>query len=72
MACSVLLFRSGMRLAHRCIAAAQNANVVADMPDVEQPRLDTVVEVSRKVCNLVGQIDDLRFQRRPFAEEVLS
>ena len=60
-----LLFDAGMLLLHRSIAPRQDVDVLADVTDLQQPRLDAIVEVRSQIGNLVGKIDQLRLQRRP-------
>ena len=43
----------------------------ADVLDLQQPRLHTVIQVRRQVRNLVRQVDDLRLQRRPLPQKIL-
>ena len=67
-----LLRRMGMSAQYRVITAAQDADVVADVADVEQLGLDAVVEVGGEVGDLVGEVDDLGFERRLAVEQVLG
>ena len=46
--------------------------MLADMADLEQAGLYTVVEVGGEVGDLVGEVDDLRFERRPLTEKVVG
>ncbi len=41
------------------------------MTDLEQPRLNAVIEVGGQVSNLVGEVDQLRLERRPLVEKIL-
>jgi hypothetical protein len=40
--------------------------------DLEQPRFHTIVEIRREIRNLVGEIDQLRLQRRPLIQEIFG
>ena len=42
------------------------------MPEIQDAGREAVVEVSREIRNLVGQIDQLRFERRLLIQEVLG
>ena len=44
---------------HLRVAVGQDVDLAADMVDLQQPRLDPVVEVGGEIRNLVGQVDDL-------------
>ena len=62
----------GCACSHRRVAAAQDADVLADVADLQQARLHAVVQVGREVGDLVGEVDDLRLQRRPLAEKIFG
>ena len=61
----VLLVRAGVLELDGSVALREDADMLADVRDLEQPRLDAVVEIRGEVGNLVGEIDDLRLERRP-------
>ena len=60
----------GVRVLDSAVAAAKDADVLADVADFQQAGLDAVVEVCREVSDLVGEVDQLRLERRKLAEEV--
>src|ERR1700733_11679352 len=55
---------------HLPIAASEDVDVLANVANFEQARLHTVVKVCRKVSDLVGEIDQLRFERRPLIKKI--
>ncbi len=67
----ILLLDAGVLFLDRAIAARENVDVLADVGDFEQPGLHAIVEVGREVGDLVGEVDDLRLERRPLIEKVL-
>ena len=42
------------------------------MTDLEQTRLYAIVEIGGEIGDLVGKVDQLRLQRRPLVEQILS
>src|ERR1019366_8941153 len=52
------------------IAIGQDIDVGADVINLKQAGLHAIVQIGCEVGNLVGQIDDLRLQRRPPPEQV--
>jgi hypothetical protein len=61
-----------MRALHGLIAAAQDADVLADVADVQQLGLDAVVEVGGEVGDLVGEVDNLGLERRLLPEKEIG
>jgi hypothetical protein len=57
-------------LLDHAIAAAEDIDMLADVADLKQTGLHAIVEVRRKVSDLVGKIDQLRLERRPLIEQV--
>ena len=77
MSCSASLKRNFSSTPACClldlaVAAAEDVDVVADVADLEQAGLDSVVEVRREVGDLVGEIDDLGLERRALVEKIGS
>ncbi len=68
----VLLIAARICLFDRFIAVPQDADVLAYMTYVEMAGLDTIVEVGGEVGDLIGEVDDLGFERRALVEEVWS
>jgi hypothetical protein len=54
------------------VAAAENIDMLADVADLEQPRLHAIVEIRREIRNLVGEIDQLCLERRPLVQEIFG
>jgi hypothetical protein len=54
------------------IAASKQADVLADVSNIKQAALHTVVEVCGEVGDLVGEVYELRFKRWSKAEEVVG
>ncbi len=44
--------------------------MVANVGDLKQARLDAVVEVGRQVGDLIGEVDQLRLERRTLIEQI--
>ena len=66
----VLLVDSGVLFGYGAVAAGEDGDVVADVLDLEEAGLDSVVEVGGEVGDLVGEVDDLGLERGALAEEV--
>jgi len=66
----VLWNRLGVRGLHTGITSAQNANVFAHMPYVQQAGFEAVVEVRGKVSDLIRKVDDLGFEWWLLIEQV--
>ena len=64
------LFDAGVLLFDACVAAGEDVDVLSDVADLEQAGLDAVVEVGGEVGDLVGEVDDLGFERGALAEKV--
>ncbi len=60
----VLRVDAGVLAVDLGVAAARMRTCWRDVADVEQAGLDAVVEVGGEVGDLVGEVDDLRFERR--------
>ena len=58
-------------LLDHAVAAPEDVDVLADVADLEQSRLDAVVEVGGEVGDLVGEVDQLRLERRPLIEKIV-
>src|ERR1700733_1051765 len=52
------------------ITSPQNIDMVANVTDLEQPRLHAIVEICREIRNLVGKIDQLRLERRSLEQQI--
>ena len=63
-----------IRVPVSCLAVMPRKKIhaVRNLLDREQPRFVTIVEVGGVVGNLVGQVDELRFERRPLIEQILG
>ena len=59
----VLLVDLGVLAFDDIETAREDADVLADVVDLEQARFDAVVEVGGEVGDLVGEVDDLGFER---------
>ena len=60
------LFRRARKsLLHGNVEALENAHVFANMLDGQDPRFHSIVKVRGQVGNLVREIDQLGFKRRP-------
>jgi hypothetical protein len=65
-----LLFDAYVLLLYHAIAAGEDVDMLADVIDVEQSGLYTVVEVGGEVGDLVGEIDQLGFERGTLVEQI--
>ena len=52
--------------------ALEKTYAVRNLLDRQQARFVAVVQVGGVVSNLVGQVDELRLQRRPLVEQILG
>ena len=50
----------------------EDAHVPANVIEIEYLGFHAVIEVSGEIGDLVGEIDDLRLERRPLVEKVLA
>ena len=57
---------------HLAEVAVKNCHPAANLVEFEQLRLIAIVQVGGVVGNLVGQVDELGFQRRPLLEQVFG
>ncbi len=53
------------------IASSENDNVLDRVVDLQQPRLNTVVQICRKISNLIRQINDLSLKWRLLSQKIL-
>jgi len=63
-------FDAGVLLLYGLVAARENVDVFADVVDLEQAGLYAVVEVGGEVGDLVGEVNQLGFDRGALIEEV--
>ena len=61
-----------MAAVHFRISRIENRHFGAQLLEIEQARLEAVVEVGRVVGDLVHQVDQLRFERRAFVEQIFG
>jgi hypothetical protein len=54
------------------VAASEDVNVIADVTDLEQARLYTIVEICCEVGDLVGEIDQLSLKRGSLIQQVVG
>ncbi len=59
-----------MRGAHRDIEAFKETNLAAHLVQGENAGFVAVVEVGGGVGDLIGEVDELGFERRPLIEQV--
>ena len=67
-------FFVGLRelLLHGSVEALEDADMLADMVKGENAGFHAVVKIGGEVGDLVGEIDELRFERRPLVEEIFG
>lgn len=61
-----------MSALHHLIASPENFYVLNDVVDLQQSRLDTIIQICRQISDLVGQINNLGLERRPLVQKILS
>ena len=65
--------RSGGILAqHGVVEAAEECHALAHLIERENARVESVVQIGGQVGDLVGQIDQLRFEGRELVEKILG
>src|ERR1700733_2241784 len=67
-----LFIDTGVFLLDLAIAAAEDVDVLANMANIEQPGFDAIVQVRGEIGDLVGKIDQLRFERRAQVEKIFG
>jgi hypothetical protein len=53
------------------VTSRNDVHMLADMTDLEQTRLNSIVEIRSKISDLISQIDQLRLERRPLVQKIL-
>jgi hypothetical protein len=53
-------------------SGAKRSTLSADLLDCEQARFVAIVQIGGVVGNLVGQVDELRFERRALVEQIFG
>ncbi len=61
-----------MAAIHFRVRCVEHRHLRAELIEIKQARLEAVVEIGRVVGDFVDQIDELRFERRPFIEQVFG
>ncbi len=54
---------------HRVMESAEEGDAFTNIVDVEDAGVEPIVEVCRQVGDFVGEVDELRFERRAEVEE---
>ena len=63
---------SGVFAGDLIVKAVEERDVVADVVDFEDAGVEAVIEVGGEVGDFVGEVDELRFERRTEVEEVVG
>ena len=63
---------AGIILPRFVVEAAEQRHAVADLVEREDAGVEAVVEIGGEVGDLVGEVDELRFERRKCVEEVFG
>src|SRR5215469_11798400 len=53
------------------IEAFENRDAGANIVERKQARLEPIIEIGGVISNFIGQVDELRLERRPFREQIL-
>jgi hypothetical protein len=65
------VFRSrGILALRRAERLIEDAHMLAEILRMEHPRFHTIIHIRREVGNFIGQIDQLRLQRRLLAKKI--
>ena len=67
-----LFVDAGVLFFDHAIAAPEDVAMFADVTDIKQARLHAIVEIRCEVSNLVGEIDQLRLERRSLVEKIIA
>ncbi len=67
-----LFANAGKLLADLVVEAGEEGHGFADLFDAEDAGFDAVIEVGGVVADLVGEVDELGFERRALVEEVVA
>ena len=59
-------------LEHGVVETAEERHAIADLRERENAGVEPVVEVGGQVGDFVGEVDELRFERRTLVEEVFG